>query len=126
MGNIYNKQNIIPAGTVMNANINSLAMQLEFGMFYSIQVVYTGTPTGAFTLQASADPATNKVAGNQLPYTPTNWTTIPSSSQEVTAAGSVMWNVEWAGYNFVRLVYTDGSSGSSTAVITVCTFNCKG
>lgn len=125
MGQIYNKQ-IIPAGTVMNANLTGLAMQLQNGMFYNIQIVYTGTPTGTFKLQASSDNSATMTAAGQTPYKPTNWTDVLDSSQAVTASGSVMWNVEWASYNFVQVVYTDGSSGSSTAVITVATFNCKG
>jgi hypothetical protein len=91
---IYNIQNIIPAGTVMNANINSLAMQLENMFGFSIQVVLTGTPTGTFKLQASADPVTkaNQVFGTNgaVIYTPTNWTDTASSSQAVSAAGNVM------------------------------------
>lgn len=125
MGQIYNKQ-IIPAGTVMNATINSLAMQLQNSMFYNIQIVYTGTPTGTFKLQASSDNSATMTAAGQTPYSPTNWTDVLDSSQAVSAAGSIMWNVEWASYNFVRVVYTDGSGGASTAVITVATMNVKG
>lgn len=36
---IYNKQNIIPAATILNANVNSAAMQLENMLGYAIQVV---------------------------------------------------------------------------------------
>jgi hypothetical protein len=122
---IYNFPNIIPVGTVMNATINSKAMQLQNMLFYNIQLVYTGTPTGSFKLQASSDNSATMTAAGQFPYVPTNWTDIPSSSQAVTTSGSVMYNVEWAGYNFVRVVYTDTSGGTSTAVITVSTMNAK-
>ena len=128
---IYNVQNIIPASTVMNANINSQALQLENMFGYSIQIVFTGTPTGTFKLQASADPVTraNQTFGANgvVTYAPTNWTDIANSSQAVSAAGNIMWNYnQLAGYNYVRVVYTDGSSGGSTAIITVAEFNGKG
>lgn len=126
MAQIYNYQNIIPVGTVMNKNITSKAMQLQNGMFYNIQIVYTGTPTGTFKLQASSDNSATMTAAGQFPYTPVNWTDVLNSSQAVVNAGSTMWNVEWASYNFIRVVYTDGSSGASTAVITVSTMNVKG
>ena len=53
---VYNVPNIIPASTVLNATINSQAMQLYNMYGYSIQLVWTGTPTGSFKLQASCDP----------------------------------------------------------------------
>ena len=128
---IYNLQNIIPLNTVMNTTINSKALQLENMFGYSIQIVFTGTPTGTFKLQASADPVSkaNQVFGANgvVTYTPTNRTDIANSSQSVSAAGNIMWNYnQLAGYNYVRVVYTDGSSGSSTAIITVAEFNGKG
>ena len=118
---VYNVTNIIPAGTVLNANLNSEQMPLYNIYGYSIQAVYTGTPTGTFKLQASSDPV--------YPASPsvvTNWTDIADSSVAVTAAGDTTWNVYNVMYNFVRLVYVDGSAGASTAVLTISTFNAKG
>ncbi len=128
---IYNKQNIIPAGTVMNATINSAAMQLENMYGYAIQIVFTGTPTGSFKLQSSCDPVTQASqvfgANGAVTWTPTNWTDITNSTFTVSAAGNLEWNYsQLAGYNYVRVVYTDTSSGNSTAVITVAQFNGKG
>lgn len=121
---VYNVPNIIPTATVMNANINSNPMQLLNMFGYSIQLVYTGTPTGTFKLQASSDPIYTTTPGIQA--TPTNWTDVLNSSQAVSAAGNYMWNVSESMYNYVRVVYTDGSSGASTAIITSATFNGKG
>lgn len=128
---VNNVPNIIPAGTVMNATINSLAMQLQDIYGYAIQIAFTGTPTGSFKLQASADPVTkaSQVFGGNgvVTYTPANWTDIDNSTQEVTVAGNVIWNYTGlAGYNYVRVVYTDSSSGDSTAIITVAQYNGKG
>lgn len=122
---VYNVPNIIPAATVLNTTVSSTPMQIYEMYGYSIQVVFTGTPTGTFKLQASNDPvyASNIPAGARVV---TNWTDIANSMVTVTAAGDYMWNVTDSMYNFVRVVYTDGSAGASTAVLTVCTFNSKG
>lgn len=116
-----NVPNLIPLNTVMNATINSVAQQVYNAFIFSIQIVFTGTPTGSFKLQASSDPAFSG-----MPNEPTHWTDIANSTFAVTAAGNVMWNNLQPGYNWVRVVYTDTSSGSSTAIITDSTFNAKG
>lgn len=121
---VYNTQNIIPASTVMNTTLNSQAMQLLNMFGFNIQIVFTGTPTGTFKLQASSDPIYKGAPGHQ--FTPTNWTDVVNSSQAVTAAGNISWNYSGSYFNYVRVVYTDTSSGSSTAIITVATFNGKG
>lgn len=127
---IYNKPNIIPASTVMNATLNSSALQLENMFGYAIQIVFTGTPTGSFKLQSSCDPVTaagQKFGANgAVTFSPTNWTDIADSTFTVSAAGNVEWNVTDVMYNYVRVVYTDTSSGASTAIITSATFNGKG
>ena len=122
-----NVLNIIPANTVMNTTINSTPMQLYQIYSYAIQVVFTGTPNGTFSLQASCDPVPQATTHSiTAAPTPTNWTTISGSNQTVSAAGSVIWNAQDIAYNWVRVTYSDASSGSSTATITVSTFNSKG
>lgn len=118
--NVYNKQ--IVANAVMNATITSSYYNVQQIFGVAIQAHYTGTPTGTFKLQASSDPATSYNNGSNVPA---NWTDIAGSSQAVSAAGDFMWNVFDQMYNWIRLVYTDGSGGTSTAVLNV-TINAKG
>ena len=106
---------VLVTNAVMNTTITSPAVQLDQIIGYAIQAVYTGTPTGTFKLQASNDPV--KLAYDVNPQTPTNWTDIANSSYSVSSAGIYTWNVTDVFYTFVRLVYTDGSSGTSTAVL---------
>lgn len=118
----YNIQ--IATAVPMNANFASPALQLKNMYGYAIQAKWTGTPTGTFKLQASCDPLEINTMTEFV--TPTHWTDIATSSYAVTAAGDYMWNVFDVMYNFVRLVYTDGSGGTSTAVISLAIFNGKG
>jgi hypothetical protein len=107
----------------MNTTINSAPVPLYQTFAYAIQVVFTGTPTGTFSLQGSCDPIPQARVEEIVP---TNWSTIINSSISVSAAGNLMWNVAEIGYNYVRVVYTDTSGGTSTAIITAANFNGKG
>lgn len=105
--------NIIPSGAVtLDQNRDLDEVGLEHIANYSIQLVFTGTPSGSFKLQCSNDDSD-----------PSNWTDISGSSQTVSAAGSVTWNVENAGYKWVRVVYT---FTASTGSLTVARCHIKG
>ena len=116
---VNNNPNIFNAGTVMNTTLNSEAIPLQQVIGFAIQIVFTGTPTGVFKLQSSVD-------ANSGNNNPVNWTDVANSTFTVTAAGNVEWNVTDCFYNWVRVVYTDSSGGTSTAIITVSTCNTKG
>ena len=127
----YNVVNIIPKSTVLNTTVNSSAMQLYDSFGFSIQIVFTGTPTGSFKLQMSNDKAysgqpNTSGSGLNAPPVSGDWTDIANSTFTVTAAGNVAWDYSWPGFNWVRVQYNDTSGGTSTAVITVSTFNGKG
>ncbi len=126
----YNLENIIPVDTVLNATRNSVAIQLQDMVDFSIQIFFTGTPTGNFKLQASNDKVPPKTmqpgVDGLITFTPTHWTDIADSTFVVAAAGNVQWNYRDAGFTFVRVVYSDGSGGASTAVISSAVFNGKG
>lgn len=109
----------------MNTTITSAAYSLDRIFGYSIQASFTGTPTGTFKLQASSDPTGDQASPSNATNIPTHWTDIVDSSESVSAAGNFMWNVTDVFYNWVRLIYTDSSSGSSTAVLNV-RINAKG
>lgn len=117
---------VLAPNLVMNTTLTSKPVNVVTTYTYGVQVVFTGTPTGTFKLQCSMDPAAAAQGYNQAAvYDPVNWTDIPESEYAVTAAGNEVWNVQDIGYNWFRLVYTDTSGGTSTAVLTVCTVNNK-
>jgi hypothetical protein len=94
---------------------------------YSIQLVFTGTPDGVFKLQLSNDDG-NPTASRESDrdYEVVNWTDIGGSSQIISAAGDLSYQVENAGYRWVRLVWEATSAGSGSPQITSARFNVKG
>ncbi len=114
----------LATATALNANSNGTVQPLKNIYVYSISCIITGTPTGSIKLQASNDPETNDTTGTPLPA-PSNFADIANSSVNVTTSGVTFYNVDGIGYNYVRVVYTDTSSGASTATMKII-FNGKG
>lgn len=104
-----------------SGNLTSNHGLLAGALGYSIQAIITGSPVGSLKLQGSNDPVPN--SSFLVPtYTVTNWTDIADSTEAVTGAGTIMYNVEGVYYNWVRAVYTS-TSGTGTLTIQ---FNSKG
>ena len=119
---VFNQQ--ITTDQILNANYTSPYVPLKSIVLYTMAANITGTPTGTVKLQASNDPETNDTQPlSNSP--PTHWVDITNSTFTVSSSGETMWNVRDIGYNYVRVVYTDSSSGSSTATMTIV-FNGKG
>lgn len=91
---------------------------------YAIQMTFTGTPNGTFKLQASNDQGRpNASSEAEQSAAVTTWTDISGSAQPISAAGDHMYQVENAGYTWVRVVYT---YNSGTGTITAARCNVKG
>lgn len=120
----YNKQ--IQTNQALNVSSNSPASPLKYIFMYTIAANITGVPAGTIRLQASNDPETNDTPPGGVPFPqPTNWADITGSTFVVAGPQTVMWNVRYIGYNYVRVVYTDTSGGTSTATMSVI-INAKG
>lgn len=94
---IYN-QLFLTAGD-MAGSVTSSAEPLDYIYGFSIQAIYTGSPVGTLTLEASNDNS--------------NWVTVTDSSYSVTSAGNYMWNFTVSNFKWVRVVYTR-TSGTGT------------
>lgn len=96
----------------MGASFNSNPVFVANREGYSIQLVWTGTPTGDFTLQGSND--YGQLNGDGTWTQITNWDTITDSTKAAGgAAGSHTYNVSDVYYRHVRVVYTrSGSTGT--------------
>lgn len=114
---------LLTASVTLDDDYNSPAILLATAEMYAVQLVFTGTPNGAFKLQASndfGDPA-NPVESARASGV-TNWTDLSGTSTNVSAAGSLMFTVDKAPYRWVRVVFTHSSS---TGSLTSIRFNSK-
>ena|SRR6185312_12094292 len=70
------------------------------------------TAVGTVKLQASNDfsPGAN-LSGD---FVPSNWVDIPNTSQNVTSGGAVLIPYTQIAYQWVRVVWTEGTPGTST------------
>lgn len=118
-------ENLIPSGAQdMSTSFDLAPVYLGHIVNYSIQLVFTGSPVGTLSLQCSNDPGFP--TGNSpvvQSSNVTNWTIITGSSQAISAAGNVVWNVENAGYTWVRVDYVATSGAGS---LTSARTNVKG
>lgn len=115
---VKNENLLDDSGSVsLNANATLKPVWLGHIANYSIQLQFTGTPQGNFKLQASNDPGRIDAASGTLQVSDIAlWTDIADSAQTISAAGDHMWTVENAGYNWVRVVWTQtGGSGTLTS-----------
>lgn len=96
----------------------SAPFDLEMVTGYSIQAVWSGTPTGILFIQVSDDDA-----GSSFNPVPTNWTLMdPSLVNTEGVAGNHLWKQHMAPFRWIRFGYAFGSgSGTLNARL-----NCKG
>ena len=94
----------------MSSSFSSDAILLDQIYGYSFQAVFTGTPNGVFKLQCSNDDvkSSSSVVG---------WSDVGSSSQAISAAGDLFYNIDAAHYKWVRIVYTRSSGSGSCDVV---------
>jgi hypothetical protein len=104
----------------LQSNITSDPLWLSHIVNYSIQATVSGTPNGTFKLQGSNDFGGKDSSSAII----ANWADL-SIEQAVTAAGSYILQDKDCGYKWVRLVWTDSSSGASSE-IEALRFNVKG
>lgn len=87
---------------------------------FSIQLVFTGTPTGNFTLECSNDEGEGDRVLNKFSSTGVdNWTTVSDSAFAVSAAGDCVWDVQNVGYRWVRVKWTQ-SAGTGSVTVARC------
>jgi hypothetical protein len=80
----------------------------------SIQMVFTGSPVGTFTVEASNDLGQPQSSGDaQKVVGLSNWTTIAASANGISAAGDMLYTLANTGFNWVRVKYT-ATSGTGT------------
>lgn len=116
---------ILSFGTVSipaSGSLTSQAVALSQTFGFSVQIFWTGSPVGNWSLQGSCDPG--YIEANGRVDGVSHWSTIANST---TAAGGVagdfVINFEGSYFRWFRAVYT---ATSGTGTITSATFNTKG
>lgn len=120
---IANKD-LIDSTVNLVANFTSDGFFLGHIVNYSIQAVFNGTPDGTFTLECSNDMGSeDRGNGGWNSSGVTNWTEIGGSSSIVTGADTIVWDVQNAGYRWVRVKWTVNASNGNLLSLVV---NAKG
>lgn len=107
---------IINAGD-MSATITSTPTNILWLDNVGIQLIFTGTPTGTFSVEVSNDYATE----NGTPIDSGTWTAISFGSAPTAggAAGNIYLDINQLSAAYVRVVYSPTSgSGTLDAYIT--------
>lgn len=97
----------------MSGNLTSDVTDIRYMDNISIQLVFTGTPTGAFSVEGSLDynrPDPTTGVTNPGTWTAMSFTTPPVASG---AAGTILLDLNQLSFPFIRVTYTAGS-GSGT------------
>lgn len=111
----------------MSADIVSEPIWLGHIAYYSIQLFWTGDPDGTWTLEMSNDAGNPNAAKEEdRDFKITHWTTIGGSSSVISAEGDQGYNVENAGYRYVRVKWTASSSGTGSPTLVSARFAAKG
>lgn len=92
----------------------------------SVQLVFTGTPNGAFKLQASNDEGHIDSASASMQVSGiSNWTDVGTASGTISAAGTYMFTIDSAPWKWLRVVWTAAGAGT-TPVLTSARAYLKG
>jgi hypothetical protein len=91
----------------------SPALSLRHVVNYSIQLAWTGSLSGMLHLQLSNDAGNTDLSGTIASSDLSHWTDITGSEQLVVGAGDHSWQVQNAGYLWVRAVWAPVSGAGN-------------
>lgn len=95
----------------MSGDLTTAAIDVRSFPYAAIQAVWTGTPTGTFSVDGSIDNVQN-------PSQVTNWfPTGTSVNNPAGSADSTLINLQGVGFSWLRLSYTAGSGSGSLSVL---------
>ena len=87
----------------MSGTITSPSQALNISFGYSIQAIYSGSPSGIIKLRVCNDNY--------------NFVDLADSSITISSSGSWVWNVPEAMYLYTRVVYTPTTGSGSLSLI---------
>jgi len=112
MKNALTRTQLLTNGDMSTSSLTSAVLEIQYLDDIGVQLNFTGTPTGTFQVQVSADHQQD-AQGNVT--TAGNWVPITFSSSPVAsgAAGTVYLDIATLSAPYLRVVYTR-VSGSGT------------
>ena len=118
MKNVLRPISLVSAGN-MSGNITSGAINIQFLDCVSMQLSFTGTPTGTFAVQGSLDYYASPADPDTV-LVPGTWTSLTLSPSPVAsgAADNILIDMYGLSFPYIRLVYT-ATSGSGTLTANV-------
>jgi len=111
---------VLASGDMSQTSLTSEITSIQGVDNIAYQFVFTGTPTGTFTIEVSADYAPG-TGPNSEPANSGHWDTLPITPALVAvgADGSVFVDLNQMGAPYIRAVYTKTSgTGSLNIFIT--------
>lgn len=110
--NVLKPQLIISAGD-MSGDLTSEVVPIQWLDNVSIQLNFTGTPTGAFEVQGSLDYSVDPLSGTVK--NPGNWIALTLSPAPVASgsADQILLDLYGLTFPFIRVFY-DSTSGSGS------------
>ena len=112
----------ILSSATLDADRVSRPFEVSHCIYGAIHLVWSGTPTGVFRVQASNDAVPAGTDPNALAYADLTWIDIDTEAVS-GAAGSKIFRITDMGFRWIALQY-DSTSGTGSA--TTATFFAKG
>lgn len=115
--NVLPAYNVITAGDMSLASLTSLPTNIQFLDNVCFQLVWTGTPTGTFSIQGSLTHQQDSLGNVSNVGT---WDNISLSPAPVAvgSAGDILIDMNQLSFPWIRVVYTK-TSGTGTLTATV-------
>jgi hypothetical protein len=111
---------VLSSGDMSQSSLTSSITSIQGVDNVVYQFIFTGTPTGVFTIEVSTDYAPG-VGPNSEPANPGHWVTLPVTPALVASGtdGSVFVDLNQMGSPYIRAVYTRTSgTGVLNIIIT--------
>ena len=108
---------VLTAGDMSQSSLTSAITAVQMVDNISYQFVFTGTPTGTFTIEVSADYEPGR-SPNSEPANPGHWDTLPITPALLALGtdGSIFVDLNQMGAPYIRAVYSRTSGTGSVDI----------
>lgn len=93
----------------LGASFSSVPVNIQYLDNTTVQLIFTGSPVGTFSIEGSVNHAANAITGVET--VAGTWTPITSSA--VSAAGDILFDLNQLSFPWIRVSYTRTSGTGS-------------